>query len=46
MRPDNLHKKERLANKAFKKAEERVKKGFFEGAALAFLEAAKLVPQE
>ena len=46
MKPDNLHKKERLANKAFKKAEERVKKGFFEGAALAFLEAAKLVPQD
>ncbi|MDP1774894.1 MAG: tetratricopeptide repeat protein [Methylobacter sp.] len=46
MRPDNLRKKERLSEKAFKKAEERKKKGYFEGAALAFLEAAKLLPED
>ncbi|WP_019865244.1 tetratricopeptide repeat protein [Methylovulum miyakonense] len=46
MKPDNLHKKERLFNKAVKKAEERNDKGFFEGAALAYLEAAKLFSEK
>jgi len=46
MKPDNLRKRERLFKQALEKAEERRKKGFFEGAALAYLEAAKLSPQD
>ena len=46
MRPDNLRKKERLFNKAFKEGEKRHKQGFFEGAALAYLQAAKIFPQD
>ena len=42
MRSDNIHKQELLFKQAIKKAKKRVKQGFFEGAALAFLEAAKL----
>jgi C4-dicarboxylate-specific signal transduction histidine kinase len=45
MKPDNFHKKERLFDQSIKKAKEREKKGFFEGAALAYLEAAKSVPK-
>jgi signal transduction histidine kinase len=44
MKADNLRKRQRLYNEAIKKAEEREKKGFFEGAALAYLEAAQLLP--
>ncbi len=36
----------RLYNEAIKKADERNKKGFYEGAALAALEAAKYLPQD
>lgn len=39
-------KKERLYNKAIKKAEHQQKQGFHEGAALAWLEAATLLPQD
>lgn len=46
MRPDNLRKKQRLFDKALKKALEREKKGAFEGAALAYLEASKMLPKE
>lgn len=45
MKPDNLHKKERLFNKAVKKAEEQEKKGFFEGAALTHLNAVKFLSE-
>ena len=37
MKPDNLRKKQRLLDKALKEAEERKKKGFFEGAAFSLL---------
>ncbi|MCX7093617.1 MAG: tetratricopeptide repeat protein [Methylobacter sp.] len=46
MKPNNLRKKQRLFKKAVKEADKRKKQGFFEGAALAYLEAAKLLPQD
>ena len=46
MKPNSLRKKELLFNKAFKEAEKRAKQGFFEGAALAYLQAAKIFPQD
>jgi len=46
MKPDNLRKKERLFKQAHKKAAERETKGLFEGAALAYLEASKLLPKK
>jgi tetratricopeptide (TPR) repeat protein len=46
MKPDNLRKRERLLKKILKEAEERKKKGFYEGEALAYLEAAKLYPED
>jgi C4-dicarboxylate-specific signal transduction histidine kinase len=46
MKADNLRKRIRLSRKAFEKAEKRKENGFFEGAALAYLEAAKLLPQD
>jgi C4-dicarboxylate-specific signal transduction histidine kinase len=46
MKPDNLRKRERLYDDAIKKSKERRKKGFYEGAALAALDAAKLLPQD
>ena len=46
MKPDNLRKKERLYKQVIKKAKDREKKAFFEGAALAYLEASKILPKE
>ncbi len=46
MRPDNLRKKLRLHDEEIKKAKEREKKGFFEGAALAYIKAAELLPPQ
>lgn len=46
MKSDNSYKKERLYNKAIKKAEDRESKGFYKGAALAYLEANKFLPEE
>lgn len=46
MKADNLRKKLRLYNEAIKKAKERQKKGFFEGTALSYLEAAKSLPED
>ena len=43
MKSDNLRKRGRLVEKAIKKAKERREKGFFEGSALAYLEAVKLL---
>ena len=45
MKLDNLRKKKRIFNQLLKKAEEREKRGFFEGAALAYIEAANVFPQ-
>ncbi|NOQ15252.1 MAG: tetratricopeptide repeat protein [Methyloprofundus sp.] len=46
MKADNSYKKERLYNKAIKKAEEREKKGFYKRAALAYIEASKFLLKE
>lgn len=46
MKPDNLRKRERLFKHKIEIAEDREKKGFFEGAALAYLEASKLLPRD
>jgi len=45
MKANNSHKKQRLYNKAIKKADDKEKKGFYKGAALAYSEASQLLPQ-
>jgi tetratricopeptide (TPR) repeat protein len=46
MKADNLRKKNRFHDIAIEKAFQREKQGFFEGAALAFIEAANLLSEK
>jgi len=45
MKANNLHKNQRLYNKVIKKAKNKEKKGFYKGAALAYIDASRLIPQ-